>query len=797
MLGFLLFHANRVVSTSALLEALWPADEAPNSARKILHNAVWGLRGSLASTDEGAGRASLITRPPGYLLQLDPESVDLYRFHRLAKEGRARLADGAPGAAADVLRRALGLWRGHILADLAEAGFCWPELAGVENARVDALEDYFEAELALGRHHSVLREIESAVEAGTLRERLCGQLMLALYRCGRHTDALGAYNRLRERLVDELGLEPGNRLQTLQQAILRHDDTLLAPEAAPAARPPEVPRPADAPRPRHPGGPRPAAVVRRHPVAAAAPAAPPPVRETRPAPLAAASGMDGGPGILVAAPAPAPGPAPAVGSGTHSVLMVQTTFDDRCASPDTPAVESGLAAVADALRDAAEHLDGTVAAPAGPALVAVFTGDRAAERATSAALVLLTCVPSPPAGNRPPVGVRAAVATGEAVLYRIGAEPDSPAMVLGSAADTCRTLLTRAAAGTARACPVTREQARDTVCFCRCGSSATGWQVRSAHWRSLAHPCVPVIDRDYELDVLGSLLGRSRYRSVPQLVTLLGGVGTGKTRLALEFERRAMARWDDVRFLTTGPDCADRPLGLLRDLLFALCDAPLTTETATVAGLLRQQVYAYIADPEEAAEADACVTELITTGGHGPAPHRHGPLLAGGISLLRAVAIDHPLVIFVDDGHELDDAGLDFLERLVGSAEPPALMVVLAARPQLLGRRPGWGGGQAQGAVLTLDPLSDAALDRLCDIMIARMRRELLTFPTTRLGAGFGEQVLPSARRRALRTLMRMDSALPPRRSLGDARVRHEEPLVACVEQPAGRRPVCDDRAHA
>ncbi|MFD7091392.1 BTAD domain-containing putative transcriptional regulator [Streptomyces sp. NPDC059896] len=755
MLGFLLFNANRVVSTSALMEALWPVDEPPNSARKIMHNAIWGLRGTLNPREEMAGRASLITRPPGYTLQLDPESVDLYRFHRLSEEGRAQLAGGSTDGAAATLRQALALWRGDALADLVEAGFDWPELTGVENARIDALEDYFEAELALGRHHAVLREIEAAVEAGTLRERLCGQLMLALYRCGRHTDALGSYNRLRERLVEELGLEPGHRLQSLQQAILRHDDdTLLVTEAE---RPPA-------------GNARPGAAESARPRTVITSARPELLRRAAPPEPPAAEGA-----VVGAWPA-APGPV-RPDAREYSVVMVQTAVDDRGAAPDDPHVESSLASVADSLRDTVEYLGGVVAAPAGPALLAVFTGDRAPERAVSAALAMLTCLPCTTRfTKRQPVSVRATVATGEAQLYRLVENTDAPAMVVGPAVDTCRTLLARTSAGTVRADGTTRARAHTTISYSGSGGTATGWRVRSAHWRSLAHPSIPIIDRDPELDVLGSLLARSRHRSVPQLVTLLGGVGSGKTRLVLEFEGRAMARWDDTRFLMSGPECVDRPLGLLRDFLLALCDAPCATETATVAGLVRQRVYASIADPNEAAEVDAGVTELITTGGHGPAPHRVEPLTEAGIRLLRAVALAQPLVLFVDDGHELDDASLDFLEQLVDSPQLPSLMVLLAARPQLLDRRPSWGSGQVQGTTLSLSPLSDATVDRLSDILLAKMRQGVVTFPTTRIGEGFGEQMVPSGRRKVLRTLMRMDASMPPQRNLGGVGVGRRVP---------------------
>ncbi|WP_449062165.1 BTAD domain-containing putative transcriptional regulator [Planomonospora algeriensis] len=230
-LALLLLHANRVVATSRLLEALWPVDGAPASARKILQNAVAGLRGALAGEDRTKGGAVLVTQPPGYMLAVDPEQVDLHVFERLVARGRAHLARGGHAEAAADLREALGLWRGPVLADLAETGIAWPELAAVENARLDATEDYFEAALACGRHHEVVRELEAMVEREPLRERSCGQLMLALYRCGRQADALEVYRRTRAVLVGELGVDPGHDLRALQRAILDHDPS-LRPAAA-------------------------------------------------------------------------------------------------------------------------------------------------------------------------------------------------------------------------------------------------------------------------------------------------------------------------------------------------------------------------------------------------------------------------------------------------------------------------------------------------------------------------------------------------------------------------------------
>ncbi|MFJ8594981.1 BTAD domain-containing putative transcriptional regulator [Streptomyces sp. NPDC093598] len=237
VLGLLLLHANQVVATSQLLEALWPEDGRPVTARKMVQNAVWGLRALLESGGgEGHEPPQLITRAPGYVLRVDPEKLDATRFERAVAAGRARLDAGAAAEAAELLGEALAEWRGSALSDLAEQGVEWAELTALRQLRLDAMEDRFEAELACGRHHGVLGELTSLAEAEPLRERLCGQLMLALYRCGRQAEALSVFSRVRLALVEEYGLEPSAALQTLQRRILRHDQALASPTEVRAER---------------------------------------------------------------------------------------------------------------------------------------------------------------------------------------------------------------------------------------------------------------------------------------------------------------------------------------------------------------------------------------------------------------------------------------------------------------------------------------------------------------------------------------------------------------------------------
>ena len=180
---------------------------------------------------------ALVTTPAGYELRLaDPEQLDANRFERRLADGRRELAGGAPAAAAAALEDALSLWRGRPLDDLAYEPFAQPEIARLEDLRVAAFEELTEAKLALGRHAEVVGELESLVGRYPYREHLTAQLMLALYRCDRQADALQAYQDARRRLVDELGIEPGERLRELERAILAQEPALAAPEPAQAAR---------------------------------------------------------------------------------------------------------------------------------------------------------------------------------------------------------------------------------------------------------------------------------------------------------------------------------------------------------------------------------------------------------------------------------------------------------------------------------------------------------------------------------------------------------------------------------
>jgi DNA-binding SARP family transcriptional activator/tetratricopeptide (TPR) repeat protein len=226
LLGMLLLHAGEVVSSDRLIDELWPG-ERREEALKALQVAVSRLRRALEpDRPAGVGSRLILTRPPGYELRLDDASLDARRFEALLHEGRRELAAGDPRSARAKLDDALGLWRGPPLADLAYESFCQAEVGRLQELRMSALEERIAAELELGRHAEVVGELGTLVREQPLRERLRGQLMLALYRSGRQAEALDAYADARRTLVEELGIEPARELRELHQAILEQDPRL-------------------------------------------------------------------------------------------------------------------------------------------------------------------------------------------------------------------------------------------------------------------------------------------------------------------------------------------------------------------------------------------------------------------------------------------------------------------------------------------------------------------------------------------------------------------------------------------
>ena len=230
LLALLVIQAGQVVSRDRLIEELWAGEPPPSGPQSL---DVYLSRLRRAFREAGAGDV-LATRAPGYLLHV--EETDAGLFEALAAEGREALAVGEAERAARVLAEALALWRGAAYAEVADESWARAEAGRLSELRLSATEDRIEAELALGHHTALAAELEVLVAREPTRERLAGQLMLALYRSGRQADALAAYRAARLSLVEELGLEPGPELRRLEVAVLAQDPA-LDPPARPAAPP--------------------------------------------------------------------------------------------------------------------------------------------------------------------------------------------------------------------------------------------------------------------------------------------------------------------------------------------------------------------------------------------------------------------------------------------------------------------------------------------------------------------------------------------------------------------------------
>jgi predicted ATPase/DNA-binding SARP family transcriptional activator len=225
LLALLLVEPGRPISSARLIDELWQGSP-PRGAEGTLRVYVSRLRSAL-------GENTLFARPPGYVLDVEAQTVDARRFERLYREGRDALARGASGLAADRLGAALALWQGPAFADVRDGGVVADEARRLDELRRVAVEDRIDAELSLGRHASLVAELERLVAEEPLRERLWRQLVLALYHSQRQAEALAAYDRARTLLSESFGLDPGEELRAIERAVLRQE---LAPASSAVER---------------------------------------------------------------------------------------------------------------------------------------------------------------------------------------------------------------------------------------------------------------------------------------------------------------------------------------------------------------------------------------------------------------------------------------------------------------------------------------------------------------------------------------------------------------------------------
>ncbi|MGW4733084.1 BTAD domain-containing putative transcriptional regulator [Streptomyces shenzhenensis] len=704
VLGLLLLNANEVVATSELMHALWPGRK-PATARKMVQNAVSALRTVLAHDAGLSTEAVLLTHAPGYLLRVDPDLIDLHRSRRLAEQGRNELAAGSPPAAAELLREALGLWSGPVLADLVDLGVSSPGFAAVTDERQYLIEDRIEAELHCGRHYQILGELRLLAEKNPLNERLCGQLMLALYRSGKQTEALDAYGRQQALVADRFGGEPAQELYDLSRAILRHDPALDLP-VPPAAGLPGTPAPAtplvtDLPAPL------------RAPDARTAPAMPSPAHGATP--------VTDGPHLMAG-----PG-APQYGAGERkrlsAVLVRVDAHSPAAEDDDAEALDSEFRQVSDVVAEEAERYGGTVAGRIGSTLLMLFglirtRADDAlrAAQAGQAVLDRLLRLRSPGGMAFLPRQVWVAVSTGDALVRFTESGSGIAPLVVGALLDRCLRQLESTDPGRIKVCDATRRAITLLTGRATDGVDEAPWAAGTAQKPpAVSGMHAPLVERDPGLDVLTALFNQAIRTGRPHQITVLGEPGMGKSRFADEIGELVRAQYADAHLLSVRIPA----FGQTRSLtafgeLVARCAGLLPTDPpadadSKLTAALHHWTGAY------AGVRSRFLGHLRVLVGQ---PHTHDvrteEALAACRRILEETAAERPVVLVLDDLHHADDSLLDFVDGLAGSLARVPLLVVATAGPELLSRGLDWGRGRYRPAsTLSLEPLGEAAGARL------------------------------------------------------------------------------------
>jgi DNA-binding SARP family transcriptional activator len=237
VLALLVLRSGQVVLPESLTEELW-GSHPPKSAATTVQTYIYHLRKIFAQAGLESPEGELLaTRLPGYVLRIPASATDLHAFDRLVDEGRGDLAAGRPEPAAAVLRQALGLWNGPVLANVSLGRVLEGHVIRIEERRILALQLRIQSDLELGRHRELVGELRSLAVAHPLNEWFHSRLISVLAQCGRRSEALRAYQDLRRVLREELGLDPSSEVQRLQQEVLSAPAVLEPARSSRAARP--------------------------------------------------------------------------------------------------------------------------------------------------------------------------------------------------------------------------------------------------------------------------------------------------------------------------------------------------------------------------------------------------------------------------------------------------------------------------------------------------------------------------------------------------------------------------------
>jgi predicted ATPase/DNA-binding SARP family transcriptional activator/class 3 adenylate cyclase len=697
LLAVLLLRAGEVVSTDRLIDELW-GEEPPETARSVLQVHVANLRKVLEpARPKRAASYLLRTKPPGYLFDLGPHGFDLVHFEQFVAHGRDGLAAGDPQAAAIALRRALALWRGPVLGDAAAELTNKGVLARLEEQRLAALEQRIEADLALGRHSELVGELEALVTAHPLRERLRGQLMVALYRCGRQAEALEVYRQTRETLGEELGIDPSRALQDLERAILAQDPALdwVPPANDAATVSGEVP-PSPAPTPE--------------------PSVPAEV-PTGPEPSVPA-------GLLVQEVATA-----GETRRTVSVLCLGVTATRDGEELDPELWRQLAGSYVGELQEVIERHGGTILESRDEATIVVYgvpsvhenDALRAVRAAAEARHTLGSAVAEIASAWGVHVAFSAGIQTGEAVIEigegrqpRLAGAPARLARQLEQAAASGEILLDTTTCGLVRDA-VRVEQARPLVVRGR-REPVAAWRLVGVHphapgraWRLDA----PMVGRSRQLARLAGAFEAAVADQTCQLVTVLGPAGVGKSRLTHEFLEAVGERATVLR-----GRCLDYGEGItFWPIAEVVRQATNTNDSDAPAEVLRQ-LRTLLAGEEHAELLAVRVAALLgLTEAAGAAEEFFWAIR----KLLEALARRRPLVVVIDDLHWAEPSLLDLVEHVADWSRDAPILLCCLARTELLDIRPGWAGGKWNATSLLLEPLSHDDCTALVDHLLGRL----------------------------------------------------------------------------
>jgi class 3 adenylate cyclase/DNA-binding SARP family transcriptional activator len=698
LLAVLLINANEVVSADRLIDSIW-GEGPPPTAANALQVYVSQLRKVLRVAGFGAGDGEptdpIVTRVPGYALQVTDDDLDLARFKDLTQRGREALMADDPAGASVFLHSALALWRGQALADFTYEPFAQIQIEKLDEMRLLALEDRIEADLALGRHAEAIPELEAVVATDPHRERLREHLMLALYRSGRQADALAVYRDVSSLLSDQLGLDPSPGLQRLHEAILRQDSSLVESEAE------------------------------------------------RPTELVKASEAAFEPDL--------PMPEPTIESPSYAtrdeVLPVTVLFADIVGSTSLAErlspeeVRAIVGECVSRMSHVVEELDGTIQAYMGDGICAYFglplAHEDDVERAARAALRIRRVAEEfarevESAWGISGFAVRIGVNTGRTVVGMVGAA--APQVVaFGDATNIASRLESGASPGTivvgeAVAARLTRGFALKPLGSRKVRGrkeAVEAWELLGAASTPEAVPPTPLVGREREMEAgAGSVADLEAGRG--QVLLIQGDPGIGKSRLVAEIRALTGDRvsWLEGRCRSYGGDLPAWPfVEALRGWLGASAEEPPVVVRMKLRAKLEDLMGSEGADVLPflghllSLDVDPAQEQLIGSVSAAELAERTRDACA---EWMRRLASRGPLVLVVEDVHDADAATRELAESLLPITDEAALMMILTARAT-----PGSDGWRLyqlvrseyrhRSADLQLEPLSDEAAGFLVD----------------------------------------------------------------------------------